>query len=155
MCVCVVWYDVWLALCCIVSAVCVCVVWCVTNNNNTYIHAYIHSWYESIDICLLSKSEFTLMRYTYNIIRTEQIYCLWQLRCQLRGWTSEQMRSKGWLIRLISLAGSWKDDLGPLRQATAEWMRLKVIRTWWSIGCYCTVGRTSVRWDLQVSWMPQ
>jgi len=35
------------------------------------------------------------------------------------------MRSKGWLVRLRSLAGAWKADLGPWRHA--ESIRLKVI----------------------------
>jgi len=37
------------------------------------------------------------------------------------------MRSRGWSVRLRSLAGAWKAALGPRGHAIAESIRLKVI----------------------------
>ena len=37
------------------------------------------------------------------------------------------MRSSGWSVKLKSLAGAWKADLGPRRHAMAESIRLKAI----------------------------
>ena len=37
------------------------------------------------------------------------------------------MRSRGWSVRLKSLAGAWEADLGPRRHATAESIKLKAL----------------------------
>jgi len=37
------------------------------------------------------------------------------------------MRSRGWSVRLMSLAGAWNADLGPQRHVIAELIKLKAI----------------------------
>ena len=66
------------------------------------------------------------------------------------------MRSRGWSVRLKSLAGAWKVDLGPRRHATAESIKLNAILqvllrgklspvSGWRVGSTHTFGHTSVR----------